>query len=623
MINFDFYKNIEQKTKNELNMTVDKQKNIDLLEKQRAFEEGVATLQDLIAPAAIQITPYYLQVGDYFSRTIFIYTYPRYLNSDWFSPVINLDVLFDAGMFIYPLISEQVMKKLTRRTAQIQSTITDLEEKGQVRNPMLETAYRDVEDLRDKLQQGTERLFKFGLYVTLYATNLKKLNDVTKKVESLLSANLIYGKQAVFQTEQGFNSTLPLANDELHIVNNMNTSALATSFPFVSAELTFNNGVLYGINRHNNSLILFDRFSLENANTVVLGKSGGGKSYTIKLEVLRSLMLDTDVIIVDPENEYQFLTDAVGGNFIKLSLNSDTRINPFDLPKPLKDENPDDVLRSAVINLKGLLRLILGPQNPQKDALLDQSLIETYRLKGITESTDWQGREMPIMSDFVSVLNNMQGAEDLAVALKKYTEGTFAGIFNQTTNVSLDSQLVVFSIRDIEDELRPTAMYVVLNHLWNMVRSQLKKRILIVDEAWWMMQNADSARFLYSMAKRARKYYLGLTTISQDVQDFLTNTMGQAIVTNSSLQLLLKQSPASIDLIKRTFNLTEEEKYLLLESNVGEGIFFAGHKHAAIRVVASYSEDQMITSDPRQLLEIERAKEEFAEAIGDSVARDQ
>jgi type IV secretory pathway VirB4 component len=424
-----------------------------------------------------------------------------------------------------------------------------------------------------------------------------------------LGAKLVVTKRALLQTEDGFNSTLPLGLDSLDVANNMNTGPLSTTFPFVSSDLTGNDGILYGINRHNNSLILFDRFKMENANSVVFAKSGAGKSYAIKLEILRSLMLGTEVLVIDPENEYKHLAEAVGGTYINISLNSESRINPFDLPHAIEGEDSEDILRSSVVNLLGLMNLMLGKLNPSEEAYMDQALWQTYAKKDITATSDFKTVEYPTMNDLVEVLNGMSGAESLAQRLSKYTDGTFAGVFNEQTNVVLNNQLVVFSIRDLEEQLRPIAMYIVLNHVWNIVRSELKRRILVLDEAWILMQHEDSARFVFGIAKRGRKYYLGLTTITQDVADFMGSPYGKPIVTNSSLQLLLKQSPAAINIIAETFFLTEGEKYLLLESDVGEGIFFAGLKHAAIKIYASYVEDQIITTDPKQLLQIKESQE--------------
>ncbi len=584
-----------------------------LLEEEKTYQKGITTLKDIISPAGVKINTHNVVIGRKLAMTFFIYTYPRYLQTNWLSPIINLDSTFDIAMFIHPMESSVVLKNLRKVVTQIQSQINMEEEQGKIRDPILETAYKDAEDLRDSLQQGTERFFQFGLYVTVYADNMDELDRAATEIEAILETKLVYGKPAILQMNEGFNSTLPLANDRLAIGNNMNTAPLSTTFPFVSSDLTSNRGVLYGINRHNNSLILFDRFSMENANMVIFAKSGAGKSYAVKLEILRSLMLGINIIVIDPENEYKYLCDTVGGSFMKISLTSPNHINPFDLPVPLADESSADVLRTNIANLSGLLKVMLGALSPEEDSLLDKALSETYAIKDITADSDFKKVIVPTLSDLQAVLENMLGADRVATRLKKFTEGTFSGFLNNPTNIKVDQGFIVFSIRDMEDELRPIAMYLVLHFIWTMIRTSLKKRILVVDEAWWMMQHEDAAAFLFGIAKRCRKYYLGLTTITQDITDFLSSRYGKPIVTNSSMQLLLKQSPAAVTAIKETFFLTEEEKFLLLESNVGEGIFFAGNKHAAIKVVSSYSEDQVITSDPAQILEIERAKKELAE----------
>ncbi len=583
-----------------------------LAEVEKEFSEGLTTLKDLLAPSSLSFTNSHFEINGKFARTFFALSYPRFLSSNWLSFIINSESALDVSMFIYPVDSGVVLKKLKSKVGEIGSQIMVEQEKGLVRNPMLETAYHDVEELRDSLQQGTERYFRFALYFTLYSDTLEELDKNSNILESALGAKLVVTKRALLATEPGFNSTLPLALDELGIANNLNTSPLSSTFPFVSSDLTGNDGILYGINRHNNSLILFDRFQMENANFVVFAKSGAGKSYAVKLEILRSLMVGIEVIVVDPENEYQHLAEAVGGTYLNISLNSDFRINPFDLPVSVEGEDPADILRSAVINLLGLMGLILGNIDPTEEALLDKAIWQTYAKKDITETTDFRTAEMPIMSDLIEVLTGIVGAESLAQRLEKFTSGTFAGLLNQPTNVQLNNQLLVFSIRDLEDQLRPIAMYIILGHIWNLVRSEMKKRILVLDEAWIMMQHEDSARFVFGIAKRARKYYLGLTTITQDVADFMASPYGKPIVTNSSIQLLLKQSPAAVGIVAETFFLTEGEKYLLLESDVGEGIFFAGLKHAAIKIYASYVEDQIITTDPKQLLEIEQSKNELA-----------
>jgi type IV secretory pathway VirB4 component len=572
------------------------------------------TFDNILAPAAIDVSSNYIQIGNQFARTLFVVTYPRYLNTNWLSPIINMDQPFDIAIFAHPQDSGTILKQLRDRLGRIQAQIIEEQTAGKVRDPILETAANDIEALRDKLQQGTDRFFELGLYVTIYGNTVKELDETENKMKGILDAQLVYSKSSVFRMKEGFFSTLPLNDDQLDVHTSLNTEPVSSLFPFVSYDLTTEKGILYGINTHNNSLVLFDRFSMENANMVIFGKSGGGKSYAVKLEILRSLMFDTQVFVIDPENEYKFLADTVGGTVVKISISSDNHINPFDLPRPLPDESPADVLRSHTLNLVGLIKIMLGSLTPEEDAILDEAITQTYAIKDITAATtDFTNVTVPLMSDLQHVLESMTGTESLVIRIKKYTEGSFAGFLNQATNVSLDNQLVVFSIRDMEEELRPIAMYSVLNFVWTQIRTELKKRILAVDEAWVLMKYEAGAAFLFNIAKRARKYFLGLTTISQDIPDFMSSAYGKPIVTNSSLQLLLKQSTASIDLVKTTFNLTDAEKFFLLESRVGHGLFFAGTNHVALRIVASYAEDQIITSDPRQILELEEAKKEFAQ----------
>src|SRR3989339_992382 len=584
----------------------------ELVEEEKSYRRGSLTIKDLIAPASIEVSPNFLKLGSRFVRTIFVVNYPRYINVGWFAPIINLNSTFDIAMFFYPVESAVILKQLKNKVGNLEAQIISDSEKGAARDPLRETALRDIESLRDALTQGIEKFFQFALYVTIYASTKDELDKLSDEVENIFGSRLVYSKRVFYQAEQGFNSTLPLANDELYIAFNMNTSPVASSFPFISSELTSDNGILYGINRHNNSLILFDRFSLQNANMVVFATSGAGKSYAIKLEILRSMMLGVEVIVIDPEMEYKHLSDAVGGTYINISLSSESKINPFDLPRPRERDTPvSDIIRGAVITVKGLLRIMLGGFTTQEDSIIDRALIETYAKKDITPEADLSAVKPPIMQDLQEILEGMTGADELVLKLQKYTEGTFAGLFNSPTNVDTKNQLVVFSVRDLEDELRPMAIYAIVNYIWNTVRSERKKRLLIIDEAWWLMMHEDSARFIHALVKRCRKYFLGVTTITQDVNDFLGSKYGQAIVTNSALQLLLRQSPAAIDNIQKTFLLTDSEKYLLLESGPGEGIFFAGLKHAAIKGVASYTEDQIVTTNPEQLLQIEQSKKEF------------
>lgn len=586
------------------------------VEVEQAFLKGMTTLRDLIAPSSLEIHSSHFRIGTKYGRTMYIYGYPRELYTGWLSGLINIDQVLDISMFIYPVETEVVLNNLRKKVTQLEADMSISSEKGRTRDPAREAALADAEELRDQLQVGAERFFRYGLYVTVYADSLEELGFVQHSLETLFGQQLVYSKTASSQQEQGLNSTIPQMSDQLQIRRNMNTGAISTSFPFTSADLTQEKGVLYGINMHNNGLVIFDRFSLENANMVVFAKSGAGKSFTVKLEALRSMMTGADILIIDPENEYQKLSDAVGGSYIRLSLSSDTRINPFDLPKVIDSEEADDALRANLVTLHGLLRLMLGGTQmtaagqamsaltPAEEADLDQGLIDTYARAGITSDPLTHNSMPPTISDLYDTLLHMGGTGPaLAQRLRKYTSGTFAGIFSQQSNIDINNSMVVFNIRDLEDELRPVAMYIVLSHIWNITRTIQRKRMLIVDEAWQLMKYDDSANFLFSLAKRARKYFLGLTTITQDVEDFMGSKMGRAIVANSSMQLLLKQSSSAVDVLGDVFKLTEEERKRLSNFPVGQGLFFAGQNHVHVQIIASETETGLITTNPQASLQ--------------------
>ncbi|MBB1562904.1 DUF87 domain-containing protein [Candidatus Saccharibacteria bacterium] len=589
-------------------------------EVEQAFLKGMTTLRDLIAPSSLEIHSSYFRLGTKYGRTMYVYGYPRTLYTGWLSPLINIDQVIDVSMFVYPVDTAVVLNNLRKKVTQLEADMSINAEKGRTRDPAKEAALADAEELRDQLQIGSERFFRYGLYVTIYADSIDELSFIQNEIESMFGQMLVYSKTASSQQEQGLNSTVPQMSDQLQIRRNMNTGAVSTSFPFTSADLTQEDGILYGINMHNNGLVIFDRYTLENANMVVFAKSGAGKSFTVKLEALRSMMVGADVLIIDPENEYQKLSDAVGGSYIRLSLSSDTRINPFDLPRVIDSDEADDALRANLVTLHGLLRLMLGGASannagvglsPSEEADLDQGLIDTYARAGITSDPLTHTATPPTMGNLYDVLLHMGGTgPQLAQRLRKYTSGTFAGIFSQQSNIDINNNMVVFNIRDLEDELRPVAMYIVLSHIWNIVRTQQKKRMLIVDEAWQLMKYDDSANFMFSLAKRARKYYLGLTTITQDVEDFMGSKMGRAIVANSSMQLLLKQSPSAVDVLGDVFKLTEEERRRLSGFPVGQGLFFAGQNHIHVQIVASDTEQRLITTNPQALLQQQQLQQD-------------
>ena len=582
---------------------------------QQIYEAATLELKDIIAPSALEIQSKSINLGDKIARTYFVISYPSTLTDNWLSPVINLDKVFDISITVHTIDTSQILRDFQKKVAEVQSQIMAREAKGIVRDPALDMAYKNLEELRDRLTQAQEKMFDVGLYITIYADDETELYKIENEIKTMLESKLIYLKPALFQQDDGFKSVLPLEDDHLRVYQKLNSEPLSSFFPFVSFDLTSDKGVLYGVNRHNSSLIIFDRFSLDNYNSIIFATSGAGKSYATKLEVIRSLMFDTEVIVIDPEREYERLAEALGGRYFNISLNSDSHINPFDLPIPGQGETAADILRGNIINLVGLFRIMLGGLTATEDALVDRAISETYAIKDITPESDFNQIEPPLLSDFEMVLAGMEGTESLVARLSKYTRGSWAGFLNQPSNVDINKKFVVFSVRDMEDDLKPTAMYIVTHFIWNEVRKNIKKRLLVVDEAWWMMKSDDTASFLFSIAKRGRKYFLGLATITQDVGDFMKSPYGVPIVTNSSLQLLLKQSPSTVDTLQKTFNLTDEEKYLLLECNKGEGIFFAGLKHVAIKIISSYTEDQLITSDPSQILSIQKARNELARAV--------
>jgi len=593
-------------------------------EVQTAFQRGITALRDFIAPSSLEFKNTHFQIGTRFARTYYVYGYPRQVYTGWLSGMVNLDEVMDMSLYVYPVESQVVLENLKKKVTNLEAGIQIDSEKGRVRDPGKQAAILDAEEMRDKLQVGEERFFRFGFYFTIYGGSMEELEYISHKVESMLGQQLVYSKPATSQQEQGLNSTIPQLVDQLQIRRNMSTGALSTSFPFTSADLSQDNGILYGINMHNSGLVIFDRFSLENGNSVVFAKSGAGKSFTVKLEALRSMMFGTEIFIIDPENEYQRMCDAVGGAYVRLSLASTTRINPFDLPKVVDSEESDNALRTNLITLHGLLRLMMGGaqaqiQNsggqtfmpalsPAEEADLDAALIETYAKAGITNDPLTHTAIPPTISDLYDTLLHMGGTgPQLAQRLRKYTSGTFAGIFSQQSNIDINNPMVVFNLRDLEDELRPVAMYIVLNYIWNKTKSDQKKRILLVDEAWQLMKYEDSANFLFSLAKRARKYNLGITTITQDVEDFMGSRLGRAIVANASMQFLLKQSPSAVDVLTDVFKLTSEERKRLSQFPVGQGLFFAGQSHVHLQVVASPTETGLITTNPDQVRAMNQA----------------
>lgn len=572
----------------------------------KTLSAGIVSIKDIIAPPAIEVDFDYLKVGSAYFRTLFVVGYPRFVQANWLAPLINFEHTLEIAMYAYPVEAKGVLDDLKRKITEMEATIATDIQHGRVMDPTVQVALEDAQVLQEELVKGAERFFQFGLYVTIPADSKEELEAISKQVESTLGALLLVPKHATLQQEEAFKTTLPQGTDHIFITRNMDTTSLATTFPFISSTLTQNTGIMYGVNEHNGSLVIFDRFNQENANSVIFAKSGAGKSYLVKLEALRSLMFGTEIIVIDPEEEYKNVCEAIGGEHITFSFSSPAKINPFDLSGVY--EEGENELGLKILSLHGLFRVIMGQLTPAEDAVLDKALVATYKNKGITPDPQTQQKEPPLMEDLYKALLGMEEpqAKALADRIEKFVKGSLIGIFNQQSNIDIRNTFTVFSIRDLEDELRPIAMYLILDFIWTRIKNDIRKRILVVDEAWYLMQYPDSATFMYSIAKRARKYYLGLTTITQDVEDFLNTDYGRAIVTNSSIQILMKQSPAAIDKVADTFYLSEGEKHLLLAADVGEGIFFAGANHVAIRVVASPEEHYLVTTKPQELEEMEK-----------------
>lgn len=574
----------------------------------KTFSMGLVSVQDIIAPEAIEVDFTYQKINSTFTRTLFIAGYPRMVPANWLSPLINFPYSLDVAMHITPVDIKEVLHDLRRKITEMEAEITSDIRSGKISNIDTEIKLEDAKSMQEQLAKGAERFYQFGLYVTVTSASVDELEKMTKQLQSLLGSMLLVSKKASLQMDEGFKTTLPMGVDKLKILRNMDTTSLATTFPFTSSELTMDRGIVYGINEHNGSLVIFDRFSMENANMVVFAKSGAGKSYAVKLEAIRQIMFGTEILILDPEKEYEDMAASVGGEYINFSFNSPTKLNPFDLSSIY--EEGENELGQKIISLHALLKVMLGAMSPEEEATLDRALVATYKAKGITPDPDTQTKEPPLMEDLYKALIGFENdaGQNLAMRLEKYIKGSFRGIFDQHTNIDIRNQMTVFTVRDIEEELRPVAMFMILDFIWTRVRKERKKRMLIVDEAWYFMKHQDTASFLHSMAKRARKYYLGVTTITQDVEDFMHSDYGRAIVTNASIQLLLKQSSAAIPILADTFYLSEGEQRLLMAADVGEGLFFAGQNHVAMRVIASPEEHVVITTNPEELAEIQKAK---------------
>ncbi|KKS07891.1 MAG: conjugal transfer protein TraC [Candidatus Brennerbacteria bacterium RIFOXYC1_FULL_41_11] len=585
-------------------------RTIEELTQEELYEKTKTNLRDLITPVGLEVNPSFLKFSGKLVKTLFILSYPKILSVGWLSPVVNLNQSVNVSIFFHPMDTEKVLKNLRKRATQLEAQMLEEQERGLVRNVLLETAISDIEGLRDSLVQGRDKMFYIAVYLTIIANTEEEMSQIENNLVSMFGQKMIDLKPAIFRQFEAYESNLPIGLDLLDTRTPLNIGPASTFFPFISSNLIQDDGIFYGMNMQNSTPVIFDRFSLENSNCVIFAKSGSGKSYFTKLDIIRHLMKGVDVIVVDPENEYKHLAESFGGSFFRISIQSEDHMNPFDLSTIGEDEDPITAFREHILDIIGLVKVMVGELKPEEEAILDQAIKQTYASRDITADTPFFGKEPPILEDLESVLRTMEGGVSLADKLYKYTKGTFSGFINQPTTVDMNNRLSVFSIRDLDEELRPVAMYIILGHIWNLIRREKKKRLLIIDEAWWLMKNNDGANFLLSMAKRARKYFLGVTTITQDVDDFLKSPYGKPIITNSSMQFLMKQASAAISSLAQAFTLTPPEVDVLMNLSIGEGLLFAGPKHLILRVMASYTEDQVITTNPEQLLKIQKAKEQ-------------
>jgi len=576
---------------------------------QQRFARGIRSVADLIAPAALEVARDHLRLDTQFARTLVVTGYPRTVSPGWLAPLIDFEEPIELSLHLYPLQTAQMVSTLSHKLVQLHSSRLLAARGGRLPDPEREVAYEDAERLRDALQRGEEKIFSVALYILLRAGSLAALDALTRKVEFTLGGMLAHARTAILEQDTAFQSCLPQGQDQLLLYRNLDTSSVATMFPFSSSSLTMERGVLYGIARHNHSPVIVDPFdeSLENANMVVFATSGAGKSYFTKLMALRNLLLGVDFLVIDPEDEYRSLCTAVDGQYVRLASSSAQHLNPFDLPPADQDQEARNPLAEQVAALLALLEIMLAEPGhgltSHERALLDRALYQTYAAAGITDEVSTQHGPAPLMRDLHAVLANTPGeaAASLAARLQRYVEGSLSGLFSAPTDVALDRRLVVFNLQALEPELRPLGVHLIATFVWNQVRRSRRPRLLIIDEAWSLVQYPEGGAFLAGMARRSRKYYLGLVTITQDVADFLSVDHGRTVLANAALKLLMKQDAAIIDPVVQAFRLSAEERQFLLAAGKGEGLFFARGSHVALKIEASPAEHRLATTSPREL----------------------
>ncbi|KKU20291.1 MAG: Type IV secretory pathway VirB4 component-like protein [Microgenomates group bacterium GW2011_GWF1_46_12] len=562
---------------------------------------GTQDQVDLISYAGLKEESGYLQINDRFVRTLFVSGYPYVASTGWLNNLINFNHDIDISYHIEQVDPLTALPKLIRKITELESTKRTMLKEGKVIGSEITDPLESAMELKDKIQRGMEKLFQISIYMTISAESLIELNKVTKLLETVMQTRLFYIKPATFQQIEGLQSILPRAENKLAQKRNLDSSSAALTFPFVSSELVQESGILYGINKSNNSLVIIDRFSLNNANSIIFAQSGSGKSYTAKVEILRHLMQGTKVIIIDPEREYKQLAASVGGTYIKLSSTSKEKINPFQFSE--HSVTQENNLSEHIQDLTELISLMVGSLTSEERASVDRALLLTYKEAKLTPRKNAKRSkvvEYPLLKDFYKNLKALKH-KDLCDRLERFVKGSLSTVFDSQTNIKLDNRLIVFDIKDLNESIRSIMMMVVANFVNNEVKQNPQKRMLVIDEGWILLQEPESARFISGLVRRARKYYLGVTIISQQANDFLNQDYGKAIASQSSLRVLMRQDTTTIKKVAEEFHLSAYEQHYLLTCDRGEALIIADQNHVAVKIVASEQEHPLLTTDPREV----------------------
>lgn len=561
------------------------------------FNFGAQDAIDFLSYGGLEEQRDYCVIDEKYFRTLMIAGYPYVASTGWLNMLVNFNYNIDIAYHIEQVATHTALPKLNRKILELESRKRSMQKNGSILGPEILDPLNSAVELKNKILRGQEKLFQFSIYIAITADSLAELNKITTLLETVLATGLFYTKVATFRQLEGLQSVLPRGENLLAQKRNLDTSSAALTFPFVSSELVQDSGILYGINRSNNSLVIIDRFSLHNANNIVFAQSGSGKSYTAKVEIIRQLMQGTKVIVIDPEREYEQLCKSVNGTYIKISARSKEKINPFDLT--LSAHNADDTLASHVQDLTEIISLMAEGLSPEEKAVVDKAILITYKKFGWSMKGSRRGATYPLLKDLYKTLKTLK-EKKLCTRLEKFIKGSLSNVFDSQTNIKLDNRLIIFDIKDVSESLRQIMMVVISNFVYNRVKSDIQKRLLVIDEGWLLLQHTESARFVAGLTRRARKYYLGVSIISQQANDFLNNEYGKAIASQSSLRILMRQDTTTIKKVAEEFNLSEYEQKFLLTCDRGEALIIADQNHVAVKIVASGKEHPLITTDPAE-----------------------